>query len=384
MGAHERKTPPAPPLSVAILAGGKNSRMGKNKALLTYDGKTFLERLVSEFSCFDEILVSAKDDSVMRDLIHHLEVSKQVQKDGLQVRTDNFIKIVPDENQDRGPLEGLRQVLSEARNDFVFVCACDMPFATKKIPDWLQEFFSSDYQIFVPTLGGKPEPLCAVYKKSIIPAVEKRLAENELKLSRLFESVPTKFIPVEKSALEEKYFLNVNTPEEYRALAKPFVFCVSGLKNSGKTRMVLSLIDEFKKRGKTVGVIKHDGHDCFTDAPNTDTAFFSERGAVCTAIFSDSRFAFHGFDSVCAETLVEKMKQLPAPPDVIIIEGLKDSAYPKVEVLRRGVSEKSVCGRETLMCTASDFPFDGAEGIPNFSSDAPGKICSCISEYGFV
>lgn len=53
----------SPQISIAILAGGKSSRMGKNKALLTYGGKTFLERLIEEFSDFDQILVSAKDEN---------------------------------------------------------------------------------------------------------------------------------------------------------------------------------------------------------------------------------------------------------------------------------------------------------------------------------
>ena len=50
-------------ISIALLAGGKSSRMGQNKALLTYDGKTFLERLIEEFCDFDEILVSVRDEN---------------------------------------------------------------------------------------------------------------------------------------------------------------------------------------------------------------------------------------------------------------------------------------------------------------------------------
>ena len=53
----------SPQISIAILAGGKSSRMGKNKVLLTYGGKTFLEKLIEEFSDFDQILVSAKDEN---------------------------------------------------------------------------------------------------------------------------------------------------------------------------------------------------------------------------------------------------------------------------------------------------------------------------------
>jgi len=360
----------SPLLSIALLAGGKNSRMGKNKALLTLNEKTFIERLIEEFSVFDQILLSVKDDSVWWN-----------EGKGKLSKLPPEIEIVKDENQEYGPLEGLRRVLSEARNDYVFVCACDMPFATKKIPEYLQEFFSSDYQIYVPTIGGKPEPLCAVYKKSILPAIENQLRNSDFKLSHLFESIHTKFIPVEKSALNKKEFININTPEDYKRAISPIVFCVSGIKNSGKTRMIISLISEFKKRNFSVGVIKHDGHDCFTDAPNTDTAYFKEMGAVTTAIFSDSRFAFHASDSLGAENLIEKMKSLQNPPDIIIIEGMKDSSYPKIEVMRKNVSEKSLCKKETLICTASDFEFK-LDGVPNFDFEDVASIATCIESYG--
>ena len=327
-----------PKITVALLAGGKSSRMGQNKAILTYEGKSFLERLIEEFSAFDEVIVSVKDD---------------------YLQDPQKIKVVKDENQDCGPLEGLRRALSESRNDFVFVSACDMPFVTKEVPLYIAEFFSSDYECYVPLVDGRPQPLCAVYKKSILPAIENQLKNGDFKLSHLFEKLPTKFIPVEKSALDKKVFTNVNTPDEYKALKKPFIFCVSGIKNSGKTRMVCALIKEAQVRGYKCGVIKHDGHDCFTDAPGTDTYNFTASGAVASCIFSDKRFMF-GTSALagedCSETLgrlINQIKSLPCVPDFIILEGLKDSDYPKVEVLRSGISEKSVC-REPVIYSARD------------------------------
>ena len=330
------------PISVAILAGGKSSRMGKNKALLTYEGKTFLERLIEEFSDFDEILVSAREEN-QYDL-----------KD-----SGGKVKLISDENHDKGPLEGIRRVLSEAKNDFVFVCAADMPFLTKAVYEYISEFFCSDYECYVPLLDGRAEPLCAVYKKSVLKAVENQMKTGDLKLFHLFESVSVKFIPIEKSFLDKKNFVNVNTPEEYAALKKPYIFCVSGIKNSGKTRMILKLIGEIKSRGYTCAVIKHDGHDCFTDAPGTDTARFAQAGALAAGIYSDKRFLFNagalafGEETVTEERLINQILSLPALPDFIILEGLKDSDYPKVEVLRSGVSEKSVC-KVPVICTAKD------------------------------
>ena len=332
----------SPQISIAILAGGKSSRMGKNKALLTYGEKTFLERLIEEFSDFDQILVSAKDEN-----------QYDLEKAGGKIR------LITDEKQEKGPLEGIRRALTESRNDFVFVTAADMPFMTKEVADYLAEFFCSDYDCYVPLVEGRAQPLSAVYKKSTLPVIESQLAGGDLKLSFLFDKVPTKFIPMEKSSINKNVFLNVNTPQEYADLQKPFIFCVSGIKNSGKTRMILALIGEIKEHGYSVAVIKHDGHDCFTDAPGTDTFLFEQAGAMATGIFSDKRLmlgrkAEAGADKIdILEGLINQIKSLSCPPDFIILEGLKDSDYPKVEVLQSGVSEKSLC-KKPVICIARD------------------------------
>lgn len=391
-------------MTVAILCGGKSSRMGKDKAALFWEGKTFLDRLVDEFlgaeDC-EEVLVCGKPFDTSGELVHD-------QAFGAKAR------FVPDQNSEKGPLEGLRRALSEAKSDLVFVCAVDMPFATKEIPSYLKEFVSSDYECYVPLVDGRPEPLCALYKKSALLAVESQLAAGDLKLSRLFEKVPTKFITMEKSTFSKKLFANVNAPQDFLALLKPFVFCVCGIKNSGKTRMVLSLLSAAQSKGYKCAVVKHDGHDVFSDAPGTDTFKFSEAGALGTAVFSDKRFmlcaptetfckpksvAATGADgkpesgaaatetaskakTAAAQELVEELTARCPGLDFVIIEGLKDSALPKIEVLRREVSERTTCNKENLICLASDFAFDaGACDVPTMdSSDAEG-IFSLAEKY---
>jgi len=360
-----------PNLSVALLAGGNNSRMNKNKALLAYDGKAFIERLIAEFSGYDELLLSVKNESQSDAYRSCLQLNDAAAN----------VRIIFDEHEDKGPLEGIRRALVESKNDFVFICAADMPFASSAIPEYLCEYFCSDYDCYVPTIDGMPEPLCAVYKKSVLAAIETQLQNNKLKISLLFDCVPVKYIPVEKSSLSKTMFQNVNTPEEYAGLQKPFVFCVSGIKNSGKTRMILLLISELKKRGLTCAVIKHDGHDCFSDAPETDTFRFSAQGACAAAIFSADRFMFSAHEPLTAEDLIAKIKALSVSVDFIIIEGLKDSPYPKVEVLRHGVSETSVCRKESLICRTGDVCFSDDDGVPQYGANDAGGILDCIENY---
>lgn len=365
-------------MTVAILSGGKSSRMGKDKAALFYGGKTFLERLVLEFAgaedC-EEVLVCGKPFDTSGELVHD-------QAFGAKAR------FVPDQKSEKGPLEGLRRALSEAKSDLVFVCAVDMPFATKEIPSYLKEFVSSDYECYVPLVDARPEPLCALYKKSALPAVESQLAAGDLKLSRLYEKVPTKFVAIEKSTLSKRLFANVNAPKDFFSLLKPFIFCVCGIKNSGKTRMLLALLAAAQEKGCKCAVVKHDGHDAFSDAPETDTFLFSQAGALGTAVFSDKRFMLCAPESAekskvaAAQELVEELAARSPGLDFVIIEGLKDSALPKIEVLRRGVSECPSCNKENLICLASDFAFDaGACSVPTMDfSDAEG-IFSFVEKY---
>ena len=387
--------------------------MGKDKAALFLGGKTFLDRLVDEFcgaeDC-EEILVCGKALDTNERLVHDQDCGAktkplQDQKCGAKA------KFVPDQNSAKGPLEGIRRALCEAKSDLVFVCAVDMPFATKEIPLYLKEFVCSDYECYVPLVNGRPEPLCALYKKSALPAAQAQLAAGELKLSRLFEKVPTKFIAIEKSSLSKKLFCNVNAPKDFLAALKPFVFCVCGVKNSGKTRTILALLKAAQAKGYKCAVVKHDGHDAFSDAPGTDTFLFSQAGALGTAVFSDKRFMLcapetfgkpqNAPQNACkpktvaaqtatastpkiaaAQELVQELSMRCPDLDFVIIEGLKDSALPKIEVLRQSISERPSCNQENLICFASDFAV-GCEtfGVPTIASSDADEIFSCVEKY---
>ena len=215
--------------SVGILAGGKSSRMGKNKALLEFESDTFIGHAVKEFSGH-EIIISA---------------SGQKEYEKLPA------KIVTDENKDIGPIEGIRQILKAASEDYVFICACDMPFITGRIADYIAEFISSDYDCYVITDEDRMHPLCAIYSKRVLPVIEKLIAEGEHKLRLILENSRTKFISLENTNFEKKIVRNVNTKEEYRELKKPVIFAVSGYKDSGKTWLIAELINEFIKEINT-------------------------------------------------------------------------------------------------------------------------------------
>ncbi len=143
-------------------------------------------------------------------------------------------------------------------------------------------------------------------------------------------------------------------------MKKQYIFAVSGVKNSGKTRLIAKLIPYFHGKGMTVSVIKHDGHDFEPDVPETDSYRLRKAGAEGVAVFSDSRMMIikenrnPSFRKSPEEQAREAVKAFPQS-DVIILEGFKHSTYPKIEVLRKGNSSEPVCGTEDLMGLVTAF-----------------------------
>ncbi len=347
-------------LSVGILAGGKSSRMGKNKALLKFENSTVIERTIKELRVYPEILISAA-------------VRGEYERFGLPV--------VYDENSDTGPIEGIRRVLTEAENEYVFICAADMPFVKKELVDFIAQFICSDYDCYVITDEEHMQPLCAVYSKAVLPVIDSLIAQGKYRLREIFRACPTKYIPLEYSRFEKKVVKNINTKEEYFEAIKPVVFCVSGYSDSGKTWLISKLINEFIRDGYSCAVLKHDGHDVFSDLPDSDTDIFTRSGALCSAVFSDTRYSMHFSESISPEEFIGMMRSRSVPPDVIIIEGLKGSAYPKVEIVMKDICEKSVCDVNTLICTVTDCISPEEISCPVFGRDDIRSIFMCIKEY---
>ncbi len=344
--------------SVAILAGGKSTRMGQDKALLKLNNERFIDRLAREFRPCGEVFLSSAHPGDYVDVGLH---------------------VVADEHQEIGPIEGIRQALIYAHKDYVFVCAADMPFLKKEMADYLAEFISSDFDAYVFCHEKRCHPLCAIYHKSVLPIIEAQIEKGKYRLVDILNAVRTKYVSLEYSCFDTKCVRNINTRDEYRTIGEPVVFCVSGIKNSGKTYLIEKLINEFIKGGRSVGVIKHDGHDFCCDIEGTDSYRFYQAGADGVAVFSQYQSFVHKRRELPVKELIEEMRDL----DVVIIEGLKDSAYPKVEVVRNEISQKPVCDPKTLICIATDTKLPEEIECPVLDiNDVHGVFC-CIKDQLF-
>lgn len=131
---------------------------------------------------------------------------------------------------------------------------------------------------------------------------------------------------------------------------RPTVIAVSGVKNSGKTTFLENLLPLLREKGLRVGAVKHDGHDFSPDVPGTDSYRLRKAGAEAVAVYSASRWMLIQETAATLEALLAQMEGL----DLILLEGQKDSHWPKIEVVRAAVSRESVCRPETLLAVATD------------------------------
>lgn len=343
-------------LSVGVLAGGKSTRMGQDKALLQIESKRFIDRICEELGGFSQVLISAARKGLYEDTGH---------------------EVVYDAHENIGPMEGIYQVLSHAKEEYVFICAADMPFIKRELVEYMAEFISSDYDCYCLVDEDHIHPLCAIYSKRMLDVIEEQIRSGHYRLLNVLRAVRTKYIRLETSCFDRHVVRNINTREEYARLSLPMVFCVSGVKDSGKTGLIIKLINEFIGEGCSVAVIKHDGHEYVMDHEGTDTYRYRLAGAVCSAIFSDTQYSVN----YGGQADLEKMLALCAGTDVVIVEGMKASAYPKIEVVRRARSSAPVCDTDSLICIATDVVSREDVKCPVFGMDDIQGIFLCVKKY---
>jgi len=194
-----------------ILAGGRSRRLGRAKALEPFQGEPMIRRVISRLS------------QVTGDLV--FVVNDQEQASALPITPDNVslpYKTAVDLYPDGGSLGGIFTGLSAADSQWAFVVACDMPFLNVDLMNQMLSLRDNNDAV-VPRTDGYPEPTHALYNKTCLPRMEKRLQNNDLKIARFFDEVTMCFI--EEAELRDidkdlVSFFNVNTQDDLdRALS---------------------------------------------------------------------------------------------------------------------------------------------------------------------
>jgi molybdopterin-guanine dinucleotide biosynthesis protein MobB len=352
-------------ISAAILAGGKSSRMGTNKAVLLWENDTLLGHAIGLMADFPEVLVSV------------------AKKTGYNF---DSIRLVMDQKKGYGPLEGIYQILKAAAHPWVFITAVDMPRLNRA---FIQKMLQQDRRnicAIVPQAQGQVHPLCALYHKDILPVLEQAFSAQQHSLKYLLDKIPHHIVDIHELGETPNRLTNLNTITEYTDCLKqnqhksPQLLCICGVKNSGKTTLMERLIKTFYSKGYKVAAIKHDGHDFDGDVPGTDSYRMRLAGAYGTAIFSDHRFlVYKEWPDANEKTLIDLFPE----SDIIIIEGLKQSPYPKLELIRNGNSDRSVADTNGLQALVSDIPMFSHKDYPVLDLNDTDGIVSYLLEHVF-
>jgi len=189
--------------------GGKAARFdGRDKSALVVEGRSILERQVTEISTVVEDIMIVGAAAVAAPDPHA--------RQGVAPQLRRLPDIVPG----CGPLGGLHAALAAAHGDPVFVVACDMPYVNAAFVDYLFSL-AGEGAIVVPQTDRGYHPLCAVYARACLEAVAARIAERRLALRALIDDVPARVVAcaeIARFGTPSQLLANVNTPGEYADL----------------------------------------------------------------------------------------------------------------------------------------------------------------------
>lgn len=139
------------------------------------------------------------------------------------------------------------------------------------------------------------------------------------------------------------------------------VIAVSGVKNSGKTTLVTKLVSELVARGLQVATIKHDAHSFEPDVPGRDSYRHREAGAYGSAVFDGEKSMVIKNGARAIEDMIAQFPEA----DIIVLEGAKQTDWPKIEIVRASNSSTPVCDPSTLVALVTDLPLK-LDGVPTF------------------
>ena len=336
----------------AVLAGGRSTRFGSDKAVAELDGERLLDRAVG-------VLREVCDEVVV--------VSSHLGHDcGGWTR-------VPDRRPGLGPLAGIEAALDRAARDGaagVVVLACDLPgVEAADVRRLLDELGDTD--AVAPERNGPPgfEPLCAVYRTCCGPAATRLLDEGAQGAHGLLTAVEGRIVRGMRGTTA-----NINTRDDLDAMRRPpggrdgapvrpgeaagpladpegvdgpTVVCVIGKKRSGKTTTVVGLVAELARRGHEVMTVKH-GHGFDLDREGSDSWKHRHLGGASRVVLAGpDEFAVMGRWSGGddgEQPLEALVRRHLGDADIVIAEGFKASGCPRIEVFRRAAHATPILG----------------------------------------
>lgn len=181
--------------TAVIFAGGKSSRMGKDKSLLPFGAYPTLTAFQYEKlqKLFKTVYISTKEE-----------------------KFDFDVKLIKDTYKESSPLVGLLSIFETLEAEEVFVLSVDAPFVDNTTIQSIMQIDIANYDTVVAKSPSGLQPLCGRYKKSILPLLQKHYKEGNHRLQSLLNEAQTYTLHFE----DDSAFTNLNHPEEYKEALK--------------------------------------------------------------------------------------------------------------------------------------------------------------------
>jgi molybdopterin-guanine dinucleotide biosynthesis protein A len=176
-------------MRAVLFAGGKSSRMGKDKTLLPFAGFNSM----SEFQyqklekLFSKVYISTKEN-----------------------KFDFKANLILDKYSDSSPLVGIVSVFESIEENEVFILSADAPFVSADVIQTLIDNKEGYDAIIAKTASGR-QPLCGIYKRSVLKIAKQNMQEDNHRIGNVLKDVKTKFVFFE----DDSAFKNLNHPHEY-------------------------------------------------------------------------------------------------------------------------------------------------------------------------
>ena len=181
-------------LAAAILAGGQARRLGGiNKGTLPLGDAHIVDRQL--------------------DVLRTVATPVFVVGSSSPAFSARGLTIVPDDIPGMGALGGIYTAIARSPYDRTLVVACDMPFLSA---DFLGRMAAiEDADLVIPKTARGYEPLCAIYTRACLADIRARMARGALQAARLPQGVRIVELGPEIPGMDERVFVNVNTPHDY-------------------------------------------------------------------------------------------------------------------------------------------------------------------------
>jgi len=190
----------APDLSAFVLAGGKSTRMGTDKAFVVLQGRELVARALE----------------LARSVTNNVSIV------GDPAKFASFGPVVEDIFPACGPLGGIHAALRGSQTDLNLILAVDVPFVTGALLQYLirRAGESPTALVTVPRTGPGWQPLCAIYRRKFADVAQQSLRAGRYKIDALFDKKRTQVITgdeLQSAGFSADVFTNVNTPEDLAA-----------------------------------------------------------------------------------------------------------------------------------------------------------------------